>query len=601
MDGSRPSFAVRSCLVFCGLLVSVPFLFPHHAFPFPSFYTEWLAFALGLAALVPMAWAARAVAVPAMSLGLFAFAAVLALQVALGEVAYPLRSAMGALYPTWAALIVMLGAWLGAEAGEGRVAHALQWWLAVAGALVAASGFMQYYHTPLSAVTVVALASRNVMFGFIGQPNNFADYLGITLLCIAFLYSRAALALAPALLMSLLVLGGMALCGSRASWGYMAILLALVPVVYRGEDAEAGRRFLRFAVLGLAIFSVIELLNLYTDVLTGPEGQPATAGERFITQMEISANPRMQFSLNAWLMFLSDPILGVGFGEYAWRSFELAADLPGRILPGLDRHAHNLFLQLLAETGVAGFLCIAVPLAYWLYRSSWRRLSPERCWALGVLGVVGLHSMLEFPLWHANFLGVFALLFGLLSPPFATLAMSRLRRGVFFAVLVAACFTARGAWVDYRAFEAWYMRLEAEGARGGLAQLKSLDALMTQQGNSLFSPYFERLLTEVTQLDEQGLQAKLALNSQVMRLYPVPTVAYRQMVLLALAGRDHEAARTMRAAARVYPQWAGKWLPDLERLAKDRPERFAGLLASARADLATVERGGTFAPWAGKR
>src|SRR5690349_68745 len=170
MDGSRPSFAVRSCLVFCGLLVSVPFLFPHHAFPFPSFYTEWLAFALGLAALVPMAWVARAVAVPAMSLGLFAFAAVLALQVALGEVAYPLRSAMGALYPTWAALIVMLGAWLGAEAGEGRVAHALQWWLAVAGALVAASGFMQYYHTPLSAVTVVALASRNVMFGFIGQP-----------------------------------------------------------------------------------------------------------------------------------------------------------------------------------------------------------------------------------------------------------------------------------------------------------------------------------------------------------------------------------------------------------------------------------------------
>jgi len=54
MDGARPSFSLRLCVYLCGLMVSVPFLWPYHYFPFPSFYTEWLAFAIGLAALAVM-------------------------------------------------------------------------------------------------------------------------------------------------------------------------------------------------------------------------------------------------------------------------------------------------------------------------------------------------------------------------------------------------------------------------------------------------------------------------------------------------------------------------------------------------------------------
>src|SRR6266850_4472234 len=142
MDGPRSQFPLHLCLVLCGLMVSVPFLFPYHYFPFLTFYNEWFAFTIGLAALGVMGLAPsrHAVPVPAMCLGLFAFTAVLALQVALGQVAYPLRSAMGALYSIWAALIVLLGAWLANEMGETTVSHSLQWWLAIAGTLAAASG-----------------------------------------------------------------------------------------------------------------------------------------------------------------------------------------------------------------------------------------------------------------------------------------------------------------------------------------------------------------------------------------------------------------------------------------------------------------------------
>jgi len=589
-------------------MATLPFLFPYHYFPFLTFYSEWFAFAIGLAALgvIGLAPSRHAVPVPAMCLGLFAFTAVLALQVALGQVAYPLRSAMGALYSIWAALIVLLGAWLVAELGESTVSHSLQWWLAIAGTLVAASGFLQLYQTPLPAGIVVVPQPGKLMFGIMGQPNNFANYLGAALLSVAFLHSRNVLGAAATGLMALLLSTGMALSGSRTSWGYMAINLVLIPLVLRRGSPEAAGKVLRVAAFAFAVFALVQVVNLYTDVFTGPEGRTPSSGERLAKYLESDntsgeGSIRIQLFLYAWLMFLSNPILGAGFGEYGWRAFELAADLPGPVTAGLDRHSHNLFLQLLAETGIAGLVCVAVPRALWLYRMPWRHLSPARCWAIGVLAIMGLHSMVEFPLWHANFLGIFALLFGAASPAFATLELNRLRRALFLTVVVAGGVAARSVWSDYRAFEEWFLKVEAKSKRGGLSDGADFESLMVLQESSFFAPYFDRVLTEAMELDERDLKDKLAFNAQAMRIYPAPPMLHRQIVLLALAGRDSEAARVLRGAVRVYPEWTRKWLPQLEAFARARPGRFADLLASARAQLGQAEPERAFAPLPGKR
>ena len=607
MDGSRFPIPPRLCLVLCGLMATAPFLYPYHNFPFPTFYAEWLAFVLGLAALAVMGASARSLPVPAMSLGMIAFTAVLALQVALGQVAYPMRSGLGALYAMWAALIVMVGTWLRGELGEEAVARNLQWWLAIGGAVAAASGFAQYYHTPLpGGSSIVQLRPMGFMFGLVGQPNNFAEYLGVATISAAFLYSRAALGAAPAMLIGLLASAGMALSGSRTSWAYIATGFALAPLLRRGErPAEAGR-VLRFMLVVLAGFVLVQVLNLDTDVLTGPEGKPITSGERLLKYLEVDGGTgalpiRLQLFLYAWRMFLARPVLGVGFGEYAWNAFNLAADLPGPVTAGMDRHSHNVFLQLLAETGVAGLLCVAVPLVFWIRRMPWRGLGVERCWALGVLAVMAIHSMVEFPLWHANFLGVFALVFGLLSPASWTLDASRLRRGALLAVLVAGILTATRVWTDYRAFEHWLLARDADRALGRRSGPGDIGALLTIREGSFFAPYIERVLSEATVLDAEGLSGKLALNTDVARTYPGPTVMYRQMVMLRLAGREEEATRVLRAAARVYPEWTPDWLPGLERLAQKDPARFSGLLAAARAQIGETSPGRMFAPLTGKR
>ena len=79
----------RVSLVLCGLLVSAPFLNPYHSYPLLTFHTEWLAFAIGLAALAAIAAApsANAVPIPGMCVGLFLLTALLVLQAALAQVA----------------------------------------------------------------------------------------------------------------------------------------------------------------------------------------------------------------------------------------------------------------------------------------------------------------------------------------------------------------------------------------------------------------------------------------------------------------------------------------------------------------------------------
>jgi O-antigen ligase len=589
----RAPLFLRVSLVLCGLLVSVPFLNPYHSYPLLTFYTEWLAFAIGLAALAAIAVtpSGNAVPIPGLCVGFFLLTALLVLQAALGQVAYPLHSATGALYAMWAGLLVMLGAWLRSELGEPAVSRALQWWVAAAGLLAAASGFVQYYHVPLPAGRAyIAAHAANWMFGTVNQPNNFADYLGCAVISVAFLHARNALSLVPALLIALPVAAGMALSGSRVSWGYIAIALALVPLLRLGGHAREATRVLRLASFVLAVFLLVQILNLYTGVFVGPEGRPDSSGDRLVRYLEIGGGTgerpiRLQLFLYAWLMFLSNPVLGVGFGEYAWRAFELSAELPGGGAPGLDRHSHNLFLQLLAETGIAGLLCIAVPLASWFWRMPWRNLTPERCWTIGVLAVIGLHSMVEFPLWHANFLGMFALLFGAASPGGAAAAPTRLRRGLVLVVVLAGSLTARGVWSDYRAFERWYVAVEAKEARGE-SPASDLDDLMKLREGSLFGPYFERVASEAITLDEGDVGDKLALNTQVMRAYPMPSVVMRQVALLALSGRDADAERTLRAAIKLYPQGTRNWLPALEKLASDRPDRFSRLLDLARVQLA---------------
>jgi O-antigen ligase len=138
------------------------------------------------------------------------------------------------------------------------------------------------------------------------------------------------------------------------------------------------------AALLLAIFQWDNLIHMER-----PEGGGA-AGE--------SVDTRSSFSYVSWKMFLDQPLLGVGYGQFqdAARSYLSDRDTSLYLESIRGQPNHNMFLALLTETGLVGgglFIAILVGWAIGAWRL-WRdAASPDwvRTQGLLMLGMLGIY------------------------------------------------------------------------------------------------------------------------------------------------------------------------------------------------------------------
>ena len=226
-------------LLLAGSLCLLPFLLPYHQLPILSFSAEWLAAALGTAAMLASLGGRGGafVSVPLLARWLMAFALFLAAQTLVGMPAYPQLPMLGSLYILYAALLIWLGAQLAASAGFERAATVLAACL-LAGALAnAAAGMIQFYGRPTLLEDFVAELRRGSgAYGNIAQSNLYANYLALGGTALLFLWLRR-LRTAYALAAALLLAWAGALSGSRGALLYALWFAALVLA-----GADAGRR-----------------------------------------------------------------------------------------------------------------------------------------------------------------------------------------------------------------------------------------------------------------------------------------------------------------------------------------------------------------------
>jgi O-antigen ligase len=96
------------------------------------------------------------------------------------------------------------------------------------------------------------------------------------------------------------------------------------------------------------------------------------------------------------------PWTGWGWGELKYAHY--ITPYPGERFCDILGNAHNLPLHLAVELGVPAAVGIVGGLLALIVRlKPWRIERPEQALAWGVLAVIGLHSLLEYPLWYGPF------------------------------------------------------------------------------------------------------------------------------------------------------------------------------------------------------
>ncbi len=577
MSSDNSKLFVRASLLLAGLAWTLPFLQPNHYYPILSFYSEWLAFALGLAAAMVLLsrepW--QKAALPAVVIAPIGLAAVLGLQAALGRVPYPEQALTAVLYLLWAALLVLLGHALRRLCTLTVVATWLAWFLVAGGVLSALVGLLQYYQlsTPLDFLIGHSVAFQ--VYGNLGHINNFAAYITLALASAAYLYGCRCLPgvlAAGCVALFLLVL---ALTGSRSSWLYLGALTALAGLLYaRRRDTDS--RSLAAVSAGLLPGFIIAQWVLLLPFMTPPEDRLVTSVDRLF-QVANGLEPRLQLWGEAWRLFLSAPLLGAGFGQFTWHHFLDLAATGATAAQGIFNHAHNIVLQLLAETGLAGTLIVVCAIALWLADLRRARFDLAGWWLLALLAVIGIHSLLEHPLWYSYFLGIAALALGLGAERAFVLRFSGAARGVTALAIIAGWLNLVAMLPPYREFERLVF-LPERGAARPADDAAFATAITDLYREPLLVPYVELAIAYSITVDADQLAEKLALADRAVHFAPVSVVAYRYALLLALAGSREAALAQLERSLRVYPDEAGEVAAQLEILARSRPEIFMPLL-----------------------
>ena len=188
---------------------------------------------------------------------------------------------------------------------------------------------------------------------------------------------------------------GSAATASRTGLAQLLVILVLL-ALWR---ASVGRVALGLVLAGLAIYAVAAWLlpNLLLQ-WTGfrAEGLFARFGDA------PGCTSRRVLWSNVLHLIAQKPWLGWGWGELDYAHYMTL--FPGERFCVLLDNAHNLPLHLAVELGLPAALLLCGGVLAWLVWSRpWRETDPVRQLAWGVVAVVGLHSLLEYPLWYGPF------------------------------------------------------------------------------------------------------------------------------------------------------------------------------------------------------
>lgn len=270
------------------------------------------------------------------------------------------------------------------------------WLLAASISVIIA--ILQYFGQSQSLSPWINTTALGEAFANLRQRNQFASLTNIGLIALLW-FARCAPALKAPSGVLLVLAGALLGLGNAASSSRTGLLqlglVALLAGVWGGLRQAGPRRVLLAAVSAYAVASFV--LPLLIGLGAGSTGILARLQE---------AGPICASRLTLWSNVLhliaQKPWFGWGWGELDFAHF-ITPYAGARFCEILD-NAHNLPLHLAVELGIpfAVAVCCIGLWSIWRARP-WREQDATRQMAWGVIAVILLHSLLEYPLWYGPF------------------------------------------------------------------------------------------------------------------------------------------------------------------------------------------------------
>ncbi|OAJ58528.1 polymerase [Paraburkholderia ginsengiterrae] len=553
-------FARYLSFILLALALILPYAVVNHTYPIPTFYAEFTALALylltgaGVVLLVASAKPRIAFASPTVALVPLLFGLLLVAQAVLLPVSQPSMNWLGGGY--------LLAAFMAVHAGYGFTRAklnetALRW---AAGALIVGGLFavftqvIQLFHletrvTPLVVAYNVLIERRP--FGNMAQANHLATYIAFAMAGALYLVQTRRIAVSIWLLVSTIFAAGLAVTVSRGPWLQMGVIvvagfwMAFAQTRNQLQPRRGNRDWIIPIVLAV-LFFVVNALVRWANVHYHLD-LAQSAAERFQDAGQIA--PRLALWKYGWTMFKTHPLMGVGWGEFPSYQYEFVKSL-GAV--EIANNSHDIFIDLLAKTGLIGLAIVLLGLLSWLVRVVRAPQSAARVFGIALIGVLVMHALVEYPQQYMFFLLPAMFVFGLLETRPLRLVPARLSFGAFVVVVFGGLAALYPVYRDYARDEVLYY-----GSRP--AEQYAADP------SFLFGAWGEYGMATLLPMNSMDLPHKLAMHRQAIALLPGETVLRRYAVLQALNG-DTSAAFDTVERLKIFAEELHDWPSQLSAL-----------------------------------
>lgn len=244
--------------------------------------------------------------------------------------------------------------------------------------------------------------------GNLRQRNQLASLTALGLISLAYLHSIRPREIGKRPLPVLTVLALLMLAIGHAATSSRTGLLAWTLIVTTGLFWYWRKQGAVALLLGLGMVLYLlasRFLPAVLEWVLALQGlsSPCAAACDALTRLVTSANDsRLTLWRNVWTLILQRPWTGWGWNELDYAHYITLFEGP-RFMEKLD-NAHNLPLHLAVELGLPLALGLSAALlaAFWWARPR-ERSTHEHVAAWAALLVIGLHSLLEYPLWYGPF------------------------------------------------------------------------------------------------------------------------------------------------------------------------------------------------------
>lgn len=529
-----------SLLIFGALLFSA-YLHPFHIHPFRTYYHDALVVFGALIAFGMLALAVRPrLHLPAILWLPMAMVLLLMLQMGAGLVQVE-NIVFPVMYLLLAAIAIVVGAsWAGLPGGAEKICLMLAIAHLLAALLSVVMQGVQIAGVDMSPfIMFIGRQAQPFMrpYANVAQPNQLALLLCFGLASVWWLYQAQRLGRSGAWLLALILLWGISLTQSRIGW-------IIVPLfaLFCWPKREGQRPIDRVLLLLLLLIYIGLVLGMPTL------GRWAGFASGSVAERVGGRSERMVLMQQAWAMASQHPWLGVGWFGFAAEQVNIAASFTSTTYA---EHAHNLPLNFAAELGWPATLMILFALGWWGWQTCFARSATKNI-AVGFtslcLMAVGVHSLVEFPLWYAYVLLPMAILMGTVHQlrwPGSGVAAPQI--GILLSFM-AGCLVLVLVTLDYQRVVSGFKVLRVQQAGHAVDK-----ATLTQPSVTLFADYFAYF--ELTMLlPKEGMSVQeIAFVEKMSHRFGFVHVLNKLAEVYVLNGQPQKALNTLVTLQRLHP------------------------------------------------